>query len=207
MMSQKTDTLALAADKFYKWLDNLCVPKNPEKNFDAWLVEFLIAGQGFALIKTYEDFCSLAVFMSLKGDYSFSSPPCRPIDYAMQVDESKYRAHYVDLKIPASITNLDLAAESFARWMKMKNKPWILDQIRQPLNHNKELVEYLEKNSYLGHIKNFDEFCKLAELLKTKGYTTTNPPCDEDVFKRANNQPFYSTALVVSDNNRTNQIA
>ena len=75
------------------------------------------------------------------------------------------------------------AAAKFKQWMSM----WIESHRKAGdyANNNKALVDFLSKDGGFRLIKTYEEFCSLADEVKTLGYNTSNPPCDIDGFNVA----------------------
>ncbi len=78
---------------------------------------------------------------------------------------------------------LTSAADEFDRWMKD------FEESHREFGHydnaNKALIDFLDGDRGFALIKTYEQFCQLADLVRQKGYTTTNPPCTPMDFREA----------------------
>ena len=72
-------------------------------------------------------------------------------------------------------SRISIAAYSFDQWMK--NYVESHRKSGDYEDNNKALVSYLLADRGFRYIKSYEELCQLADVLKSKGYQTTNPPC------------------------------
>lgn len=141
-------------------------------------------------IKNYQDFLQLVQALEKKG-YKTSSPPNEQ-DFNVAVDkreeirkeEGKENAAILQLERAVKnhedhllngkpIESIDELAEWFRFWREYYKHPegtdnshlcsWIFDNYRDSIR-----------------IKNYQDFCQLAQALEKKGYKTNPPPSEED---------------------------
>jgi hypothetical protein len=183
-----TSRLEIAAKAFDTWMKKYeesirehGLWDNPNKA----LVDFLNADSGFKYVKSYEELCEVSSLLQNMG-YITDNPPCKSIEFSEAVMRADPRVFDNQVpKIPPA-DRLEIAAKKFDAWMK-KYEEGIREHGLWD-DPNKALVDFLNADSGFKYINNYTDFCKLADLVKEKGYSTTNPPCYPEKFNDALDQ-------------------
>ncbi len=168
-----------AAKQFDDWMKNY---NHPDRHINKHLINFLNAGNGFQLIKTYEQFCQLSEAVQVLG-YKTTNPPCELVDFAYAIQNANPRSFGDEKPVMPEGANIQLSAKQFDAWMKSWVESHKSDGDYD--DNNKALVKFLNADNGFQLIKTYEQFCQLSEAVQVLGYKTTNPPCEPLDFDRA----------------------
>ncbi|WP_133138550.1 hypothetical protein [Legionella genomosp. 1] len=186
-----------AADKFDMWMkDYVLWRQKYARSFaddNEALMEFLTYDVGFAYVKTYAELGELAAILADDYDYATTNPPCNPMDYMWAIDKANPSSFHGNAPKPLEGDILQYAAYKFEKWNNSFPNAYRI--FKKPPD-NDILVNFLKSDAGFKFVKTYEDICQLADILKERGYSTTNPPCTEARFTTALNRAIEADGAI-----------